>query len=390
MAKIRQNVLNRFFSFYDKKNTIRLYKRAISLFLQNIYGDDCNVEKSADKYINSDRDNELDLANYVSFLNEKYSPKTVASYRHAVTAFLYDNDIQISKRVLKRIARQNKTYTITNDKPPAKEQIRKILRYLPLKGKALFLSMLSSGMRIVEALKIELEDIDWESVPLKIQLKGNYTKSRKPRIIFVSNEAKETILQWLDYREEYMEFASTKNFQPSKRKELLYEKRLFPFSRPTASSMWRRALKKAGLSKRNKETGFFIHRPHTLRKYFRTYHGAPVEIKEVIMGHEGYLTGSYVRYAVEELREAYEKGMYGVEVFTDSLEMNTLKERIKQLEEQQKSLSSKVRGMFEEDPNANVEMAKFFVWWNEIFSRRVDTSVNEEQLDNIIKILNIN
>jgi hypothetical protein len=120
-----------------------------------------------------------------------------------------------------------------------------------------------------------------------------------------------------------------------------------------------------------------------LRKYFRTYHGAPVEIKEVIMGHEGYLTGSYVRYTVEELREAYEKGMYGVEIFTDSQEMNTLKNSINQLEEQQKSLSSKVRGMFEENPNANFEMAKFFVWWNEVFSRRVDSGITEKQLEHI-------
>jgi hypothetical protein len=250
--------------------------------------------------------------------------------------------------------------------------------------------MLSSGMRIGEALKIQLEDVDWQCTPLKIKLKGEYTKNRKPRIVFVSNEARETIDQWMDRREQYIEYAKKKYFKPSRKRRNGYYSRLFPFSRPTASSMWRRALKKAGLDQRNKDTGFYIHRPHTLRKYFRTYHGAPVEIKEIIMGHEGYLTGSYVKYTIEELSEAYLSGMYGVAIFTDSKEMNTLKERIKQLESQQRSLSNKVRGMFQDNPNANVEMAKFFVWWNEVFSRRVDTSVTEEQLDNILQILKIN
>jgi len=55
----------------------------------------------------------------------------------------------------------------------------------------------SSGMRIGEALQLELDDLNLNSYPAKIYIRGEYTKSGNPRIAFIFSEAKEAVEEWL-------------------------------------------------------------------------------------------------------------------------------------------------------------------------------------------------
>jgi integrase len=103
------------------------------------------------------------------------------------------------------------------------------------------------------------------------------------------------------------------------------ENLVFPFHKNTALNIWRRALVKEGLDDKCPNTGTVKLRPHTLRKYFRTYHGASVEVKEMLMGHRGYLTDQYVRYTVDDLRKAYKLGVSGVEIYGDSKQKELVK-----------------------------------------------------------------
>ena len=66
-------------------------------------------------------------------------------------------------------------------------------------------------MRIGEALQLELDDIDLDSDPAKISIRGEYTKSGDPRYTFISGETKEHILEWLKYRTEYLKSASKRS-----------------------------------------------------------------------------------------------------------------------------------------------------------------------------------
>ena len=52
-------------------------------------------------------------------------------------------------------------------------------------------------MRIGEALQLELDDLNLNSYPAKIYIRGEYTKSGNPRIAFIFSEAKEAVEEWL-------------------------------------------------------------------------------------------------------------------------------------------------------------------------------------------------
>ena len=67
------------------------------------------------------------------------------------------------------------------------------------KGRGLFLILISGGTRIGETLSVNLEDLDLDNDPPMIRLNHN-TKSGNRRIVFISEEAKLAIKEWLKYR----------------------------------------------------------------------------------------------------------------------------------------------------------------------------------------------
>lgn len=54
-------------------------------------------------------------------------------------------------------------------------------------------------MRKVEALSIRISDIDFDSRPSKIILKGKYTKTKTSRIVFLTEEIASILKALLDY-----------------------------------------------------------------------------------------------------------------------------------------------------------------------------------------------
>ena len=58
----------------------------------------------------------------------------------------------------------------------------------------------STGLRAVEALSIRLKDLNLESNPAKLSIRGEYTKTRVNRYIFITKELKEQIQKWLDFK----------------------------------------------------------------------------------------------------------------------------------------------------------------------------------------------
>jgi len=58
----------------------------------------------------------------------------------------------------------------------------------------------STGMRAVEALSIRIKDIDFDSNPVKVFVRGEYTKTKVDRIIFLTEELTQQLKSWLDYK----------------------------------------------------------------------------------------------------------------------------------------------------------------------------------------------
>jgi len=200
-------------------------------------------------------------------------------------------------------------------------------------------------MRIGETLQLKLDDIDLDNDPVKISIRGEYTKSRDKRIAFISEEAKEHIEEWLKYRSQYLKSAAKRSWKYEKSVE---DKRLFPFGESTAHFIWKTALDKSGLNHKDSSTNRHKIHPHVLRKFFRTRMGSviPVDITEALMGHKGYLTEVYRKHTEEDLARFYKQGEASVIVFGREEEIAVLR---KEVEEKSQQLQTLVNGLTAEN-----------------------------------------
>ena len=61
-------------------------------------------------------------------------------------------------------------------------------------------SSLSTGCRAVEALSIRYVDLDLDSNPVKVLIRGEYTKTRADRSVFLTPETFKQLKLWLEYK----------------------------------------------------------------------------------------------------------------------------------------------------------------------------------------------
>ena len=56
------------------------------------------------------------------------------------------------------------------------------------------------GFRAVEALSIRIKDLELESKPARVFLRGEYTKTKTDREIFLTDEVTQQLRLWLHYK----------------------------------------------------------------------------------------------------------------------------------------------------------------------------------------------
>ena len=354
-----------FLNLYQSKNTKHSYGWAIGEYFKIIYGDNYGEKE----YFNEKHDVEADLKAYVQKFSDK-PPLTVRLMISAVKSFLIENDVDLPLKFWRSLNRKVRgTRAATMDAPPSKDQLRRIITHMPIQGKALFLSLTSSGMRIGESLQLMMEDIELDKDPAKVNLRREYTKSGNARITFISGEAKEAIQEWLKVRDDYLVAAVKKcKVRPRYKRKFkgksLDDDRLFPFDVPTAYYIWTNALKKSGFQKRDNGTKRMIFHPHVLRKFFRSQMAQLIEVDvvEALMGHEGYLTEVYRKYTPQQLAEFYVKGEPSVRIFGSATDAAALKESLKGVNRAIKTVSedleNKIKVKDAEIKQLNVELEK--------------------------------
>lgn len=273
----------------------------------------------------------------------------------ATRTFFLENGIELPQLFWRRLnSRVRGSRALTLDKVPSNLELRKTVQHLPIHGKALYLVLSSSGMRIGEALKLKLEDIDLKSDPVKISIRGEYTKTGNSRYAFISSEAKESLEDWLKVRDEYLKTAVSKSRIHEKNTE---DARIFPFNKETAYMMWSNALKKTGLLQLDSTTKRTTLHPHVLRKFFRTKMATliPVDVTEALMGHEGYLTEVYRRYSQEDLAKFYTQGEPSLRIFGDGKEVAELK---KEVDDNKRQLQELVTNVVAENIGLKAKITK--------------------------------
>jgi len=331
-----------FLRMYPSKKTVSTYRWALNEFFKVVYGEnEGKLEQHAERYFTEKRNVQGDIENFFVAIKEK-PPKSVRLMLAAVRTFLVENDVELPQKFWRRLrVKVRGSRALTLDKVPSNVEFRRILMHMPIHGKALYLMLESSGMRIGEALQLKLDDIELNKTPTKINIRGQYTKSGNSRIAFVSKEATMVIQEWLKNRNQYLISAVGKSHKYAKNVE---DDRLFPFMNNTAYAIWRNAVRKAGFLKKDKQTNRHTVHPHVLRKFFRTRMGTviPVDVAEALMGHEQYLTEVYRRYTAEDLAKFYLQGESALLVFTEVEEVGKLRAEV---EEGKKQLQTLVNGL---------------------------------------------
>jgi integrase len=117
-----------------------------------------------------------------------------------VKNFLEYHDIDISPRRFKPKVKLPKTIR-KNKEALSKEDIIEILNATSdIRIKTYVMLLASTGMRAGEALSIRIKDFDLDSSPSKLFVRGEYTKTRTDRIIFLTDEVANQLRSWLDYK----------------------------------------------------------------------------------------------------------------------------------------------------------------------------------------------
>jgi integrase len=141
------------------------------------------------------------LNSYAAYLkNCNISAATLKQRIVTVKNFFEYCDIDISPR---RFKLKVKLPRIVKKKKAAlsKEDIVEILNVCDnIRLRTYVMLLAVTGMRAVEALSIRIKDIDFDSNPAKLFVRGEYTKTKVDRIIFLTEEVTQQLKSWLDYK----------------------------------------------------------------------------------------------------------------------------------------------------------------------------------------------
>ena len=353
------NKIEEFLDGYKNKNTIYGHKVHLNKFFKII-------RQNPDTYFKKDRDYKQDVIKFWKVLMKRDTPPlSIKNAMSSVRVFLEENEVTIPKRTWKNLRNKMKgTRPLTIDLIPKPNELKRILQHATAKERAIFLISSSSGMRIDEVLQLIPDDIDMDNNPVKINIRGTTTKSGNPRLTFISNEAKESIEEWLKVRDDYLltSYRRSRNKISKEGKKLFVverrNERLFPFTYAPTRKAWINLIIKSGFDKKDRTTKRYRMHIHALRKYFRTRMALeiPVDVVEALMGHEGYLTQAYRQYSEDQLGELYNKAVHNINVFDIQPDLSGIHEQMKEKDQTIKEMQKRMENMDEDIRRLSIKL----------------------------------
>ncbi|UCB59315.1 MAG: tyrosine-type recombinase/integrase [Thermoplasmatales archaeon] len=326
--------------FFDTKpNTLKTIRTGIKKFFSVI-------NKNPETYFDNkkDEDFENDLKLFYSKIQSN-APTTISQYISAVKSYLGENKIYLHEQGFWKKFRRKlpKNKPILLDRIPTMDEIRKILLRCDPLERTIILCLLSSGMRIDELLKIEEKHVNFESKPTEIIIPHTIAKNKQQRIVFISEEATESLKDWLKHRNEFIEKTYKKVNFPNVKRTPKDSTKIFPIDYSTFKKRYHNILNelKEQFIEKCPNTGYYKLHIHTFRKYFDTHMKTiiPEPIVRALTGHEGYLSNNYEKYTDEEKKKYYLKAEH---IITTSGNISTIEEKYKQEIEQIKIDQDKI------------------------------------------------
>ena len=142
------------------------------------------------------------INNYAAYLINSNNISNLTLKQRVVTAknFLEYHDVDISPRRFKMKVKLPKAI-IKKKEALSKEDIVNIVNTCSdIKLRTYVMLLAATGMRAVEALSIRIKDLDFQSNPPKLFVRGEFTKTKSDRTIFLTSELRDQLSSWLDYK----------------------------------------------------------------------------------------------------------------------------------------------------------------------------------------------
>jgi integrase len=141
------------------------------------------------------------LDQFVAYLNEQnLSIPSISLYVAAVRSYLAYYDIDVVSSKFKRKVKMPKQYR-DEEQPIDVQDIRNLLLSCNNRRlKAYLLVLASSGLRTIEACSLRIQDVAFTTNPTKLHVRKEYSKTRRPRDVYISDEATQYLHQLMDWK----------------------------------------------------------------------------------------------------------------------------------------------------------------------------------------------
>jgi len=283
------------------------------------------------------------LQSWVNWLNRNgISESSIPIYFSHIRAFLYYHGISITDQERKREIKypkilEDEKHGLTVD------EIKQIMNVTFPKRKALYMMLLSSGLRIGEAVQLRKKDLKLVGQNFLINVKGEYTKTGKGRKCFMSKEATRMVLP-LWKRTNGIIFGTNED----REKSCIAEHVRFNAYR-----------EKAGLLEKYGHSSHFHISLHSFRAYFITKISRhDPNLAKRLAGQKSYLE-QYDRLSIEERLVIYKKAepnLFIYEQMPKSEEILELHKEIQKGKEENVKLEEKYTKFEDEAKGTLVKM----------------------------------
>ena len=187
------------------KHTANEYGKRLNSFRKFIlahYGEHITIDNLIVKVKKKSENPYSVLNNYAAYLLKVNNVSNLTLKQLIVTAknFLEYHDVDISPRKFKMKVKLPK---VVRKKKEAlsKEDIVNILNTCSdIRLKTYVMLLGATGMRAVEALSIRIKDLDLKSNPPKLFVRGEFTKTRSDRTIYLTSELSYQLSSWISYK----------------------------------------------------------------------------------------------------------------------------------------------------------------------------------------------
>lgn len=165
---------------------------------------------------------------------------------------------------------------------------------IKMRDKAILELFFSTGLRVSELCQLTKEQVNFKKDEFTVRGKGD-----KPRIVFLSNQAKFWLKKYLDLREDIEPFLFIRHDRAALKNKSLLKSNLTPRS---VQRIIKKYAKIAGIPKKIT--------PHTLRHSFATdllNNGADIRSVQALLGHSSITTTQiYTHITDKKLKEIYQ------------------------------------------------------------------------------------